>query len=158
ANVVPNNDPASSHPDGPFRASLDQQASYMIEAPVLALAAGVSRFEVYKMRDTGGEGQGELYGLVRDDGSLRPAYTAYSFATHTFSGVSDVVYSWTGSAVPPTAQQVSALLNSDNGRTQFPWPGAVNQVTMRRGNDKITVVWDASSQPATATVPVSGGT
>jgi len=30
ANVVPNNDPASSHPAGPFRASLDQQASYMI--------------------------------------------------------------------------------------------------------------------------------
>ncbi|MGI8912711.1 MAG: hypothetical protein ACR2JY_02790 [Chloroflexota bacterium] len=158
ANVVPNNDPASSHQDGPFRASLDQQAGYMIEAPALALAAGVTRFEIYKMRDTGGEGQGELYGLVRDDGSLRPAYTAYSFATHTFSGVSNVVYSWTGSAVPPTADQVNALLTSDTGRTQFPWPAAVNEVTMRRGNDKITVVWDAAPQAATATLPVAGGT
>jgi len=158
ANVVPNNDPASSHPAGPFRASLDQQASYMIEAPALALAAGVARFEVYKMRDTGGEGQGELYGLVRDDGTLRPAYTAYTFATHTFSGVSDVVYSWTGSAVPPTAAQVAALVSSDSGRTQFPWPGAVNEVTMRRGNDKITVVWNGSPQPATATLPATGGT
>lgn len=158
SNVVPNNDPASSQPAGPFRASLDQQASYMIEAPALALAAGVARFSVYKMRDTGGEGGGALYGLVRDNNSVRPAYTAYSFATHTFSGVSNVVYSWSGSATPPTPAQVTALLNSDTGRTQWPWPGAVNQVTMRRGNDKITVVWDASPQPATATIPVTGGT
>lgn len=158
ANVVPNNDPASPSPAGPFRASLDQQASYMIEATALAVAAGVDRFEVYKMRDTGGEGAGELYGLERDNGTLRPAYTAYSFATHTFSGVSDAVYSWSGSAVPPTADQITALLNSDAGRYQFPWPGAINQVTMRRGDDRITVVWNGSPNPATASIPVAGGT
>jgi hypothetical protein len=53
ANVVPNNDPASSHPQGPFRATLDQQASYMIEAPALALAAGIDRSSVYKMNRYG---------------------------------------------------------------------------------------------------------
>lgn len=158
SNVVPNNDPASAHPDGPFRATLDQQAGYMIEATALAIAAGVDRFEIYKMRDTGGEGTGELYGLVRDDGSTRPAYTAYSFATHTFSGVSNAVYSWNGSAGPPTADQITALLASDNGRFQFPWPGAVNQVVMRRGDDRLTVAWNGSPQPATATIPVTGGT
>ncbi|MCL4545867.1 MAG: hypothetical protein M1118_14975 [Chloroflexi bacterium] len=157
ANVVPNNDPASSQPQGPFRATLDQQASYMIEAPALALAAGVDRFSVYKMTDTSGEPGGALYGLERDNGSLRPAYYAYAFATHTFAGVDGATYSWSGSAMPPSAEQVQSVLDSDAGRTQFVWPGTVNKVTMRRGADRIIVLWNASPNPVTASVAVFSG-
>lgn len=155
-NVVPNDDPVSPQPNGPFRASMDQQASYMIEASALALAANVQRMSVYKMRDTGGEGSGELYGLVRDDGSLRPAYVAWQFAVRTFSGTDSAVYTWAGSDNPPTQAQIQALIASNTNRVQWIWPAAINQVVLHKGNLRITVVWNASNAPATASVQATG--
>ena len=74
-----------------------------------------------------------------------------------FSGVTAATYSWSESAYPPSVAQVQALLASDTGRTQFVWPAAVNKVTMRRGGDRIIVLWDASPQRAIARVPVYSG-
>jgi hypothetical protein len=155
-NVVPNDDPVSRSPNGPFRATLDQQASYMIEASALAIAGNTARFSVYKMRDTGGEGVGELYGLVRDDGSLRPAYVAWQFAVSTFHNVDSATYTWSGSANPPTDAQITALLNNNANRFQWLWPGAVNKVVLARGTQRITVVWNGSNQPATASLTPLG--
>lgn len=155
-NVVPNDDPASPQPTGPFRASMDQQASYMIEASALALAGNVAKLSVYKMRDTGGEGSGELYGLVRDDGSPRPAYVAWQFAVRTFGQVDSAVYTWGGSDNPPSQAQVQALIASNTNRVQWVWPAALNQVVLRKGSQRITVVWDASNQAISASIPVTG--
>ncbi len=155
-NVVPNDDPVSPVPNGPFRATMDQQANYMIQASALAIAGNAARISVYKMRDTGGEGAGELYGLIRDDGSVRPAYVSWQFAVRTFQNVQSATYSWSGSSDPPTEAQTQALLNSNIGRVQWIWPGAVNKVVMTRGNQRITVVWNGSPQPVEAAVPVSG--
>ena len=74
-NVVPYDDPASPLPAGSWRASQDQQASYVIEATALALAGGVQRLAMYKMVDGPAEGAGELYGLARNNGTCgRPTW------------------------------------------------------------------------------------
>ncbi|MDP2726880.1 MAG: hypothetical protein Q8P59_05005, partial [Dehalococcoidia bacterium] len=72
ANVVPWNDPAAPMPPGGYRATLDEQASFTIQGLALALAAGVERISIFKMTD-GPLTNGEAYGLVRNDGSTRPA-------------------------------------------------------------------------------------
>jgi hypothetical protein len=160
-NVVPYDDPASPLPATDWRATQDQQASYMIESAALALAAGVARFAVYKMVDGPAEGAGELYGLVRNDRSPRPAYVAYQLANRLFANATTAVYE-TGAAggVPsgdPTADEMAALLNSNLNRYQWIWPGAVNRVVITRGSQQITVVWDAADVPAVAEVPATGG-
>ncbi len=148
ANVIPYDDPLSPLSPIPCRASMDQQASYMIQAFALARAAGVERMSIYKLVDEAPEGQGDLYGLVRNDGSVRPAFTAYRTAVQYLAAPSSAVYTWDGSADPPTDDQVTALLNSNAHLSQWVWPAAVNRVTLERGDQRITVAWNASPNPA----------
>jgi hypothetical protein len=146
----PPHDPLGPLPVGGFRATMDEQASFVIESLALARAAGVERAAVYKMSDTGGEG-GELFGLVRDDGTVRPAYLAYQTAATYFSNVQRATYSWDG------PQTVEGLLRSNEGRFQFVWPAALNRVVMERPGQRVTVLWNASPQPLTARVAASSG-
>jgi hypothetical protein len=150
SNVVPRDDPLGPLPAGGFRATLDEQASFVIESLALARAAAVERASIYKMSDTGGE-SGELYGLVRDDGTVRPAYLAYQTAATYFSNVQRATYSWDG------PQTLEGLLRSNEGRFQFVWPAALNRVVMERPGQRVTVVWNASPQPLTARVTASAG-
>lgn len=84
-NASPRRDPVT--PIGaPFQLSLEQQADFVVQASVLALAAGVDRLAVYKLYDNDFiAGQSEAWGLVRFDGSFRPAFFAYQQAISTFS-------------------------------------------------------------------------
>src|SRR5439155_13235372 len=50
-NVVPWNDPASTVPRGGFRATLDEQAAYVIQAVAMAEAAGSQRAAFYNLID-----------------------------------------------------------------------------------------------------------
>lgn len=154
SNVVPFDDPS-----GPtvqtFHATLDQQASYIIEAFALARAAGVERMSVYKMVDERPEGAGELYGLVRNDGSTRPAFLAYQTAVRYLSQPTSAVYTWDGASEPPTEDQITQLIQSNAQRVQWVWPAAVNRVTLERGPERVSVVWNASPSPATAHVPAA---
>ncbi len=79
-----------SHPlhRGGLRASLEEQANYVIQSVALARAAGVERYSIYKMRDEEPEND-QYYGLVRNDGTPRPAYVAYQVAARELAGVSD---------------------------------------------------------------------
>src|SRR5947209_8214383 len=67
ANVVPYVY-AASDIGTTLHATMDQQASYMIQSFALARAAGVERMSIYKFVDELPEGPGELFGLVRNDG------------------------------------------------------------------------------------------
>lgn len=152
SNVVPYDDPIAPLQPGGFRASMDEQASYVIQSIALARAAGVQRFSIYKLVDDVPE-DGQYFGLVRKDGSVRPAYVAYQVAATYLSGVRSATYTWSGSSDPPTYDQVTALLRSNESRTQWVWPGAVNRVVLERARDRVTVVWNASSRPVTARIP-----
>jgi hypothetical protein len=152
ANVVPADDPIN--PIGPaFHATMDQQASYIIQAFALARAAGAERMSIYKMTDEQPEGAHELYGLVRNDGSIRPAFTAYQTAVKYFSHPTSAVYTWDGASDPPTNDQVTQLLQSNANRTQWIWPAAVNRVELERGPERDIVVWNASPKLVTAQIP-----
>ncbi len=157
SNVVPHDDPLKTLMRGGLRATMDEQASYMIQSVALARAAGVERYAVYKMRDEQPEND-QYYGLVRNDGSARPAYYAYQVAVREMSGARDAVYFWSGSATPPTEDEITALLASTANRAQFVWPGAMNGVRMRRGDDRVTVLWNASAAPLEIGVPSSAPT
>lgn len=152
SNIAPMDDPTG--PNTPaFHATLDQQAAYVIQAFALARAAGADRMSIYKMVDERPEGPGELYGLVRNDGSVRPAFTAFQTAVRYMSAPTSAVYTWEGAADPPTEDQLTQVVQSNAKRTQWAWPAAVNRVTLERGAERVTVVWNASSKLVTGRIP-----
>jgi hypothetical protein len=152
SNVAPDDDPTA--PITPvLHATMDQQAAYVIQAFALARAAGVDRMSIYKLVDERPEGPGELYGLVRNDGSPRPAFTAFQTAVRYLSNPTSAVYTWDGASDPPTDDQVTQLLQSNAHATQWHWPAAVNRVTLERGPERVTVVWNASPKIVTAHLP-----
>jgi len=152
SNIVPDDDPMN--PIGPaLHGSMDEQASYVIQAFALARAAGVERMSIYKMVDERLEGAGELYGLVRNDGSVRPAFQAFQTAVRYMSTPTSAVYTWDGAGDPPSDDQLTRLSQSNTDRTQWIWPAAVNRVTLERGPERVTVVWNASPKLVTAHIP-----
>jgi hypothetical protein len=152
SNIVPDDDPMNPLP-ATFHATMDQQASYVIQAFALARAAGAERMSIYKLTDEAREGGNELYGLLRNDGTPRPAFTAYQTAVKYMSRPTSAVYTWDGANEIPTDDQVTALLQDNAKRTQWIWPGAVNRVTLERGPERDIIVWNASPKLVTATIP-----
>jgi hypothetical protein len=85
-NASPRRDPIGGL-DAPFRVSLQQQSNYIVQASALALAAGVDRLAVYRLFDDNFiPGMTEPWGLVRYDGSRRPAFYAYRQVIERFTG------------------------------------------------------------------------
>jgi len=110
---------------------------------------------IYKFTDEAREGPNELYGLVRNDGSVRPAFTAYQTAVKFMSKPTSAVYTWDGAGEVPTEDQVTALLQNDARRTQWFWPAPVNRVTLERGPERDIIAWNASPRLVTAKIPAA---
>ena len=127
-NVVPTDDPAAMVPRGGYRASLDEQASYVIQALALSRAADVERASIYKMKD-GPIVNGEPYGLVRNDLSIRPAYVAY---------------------------QVAAKYLAEPGVVSHVRRGDVELVSIDSGERRTTVMWATGPRSTVARVPLGG--
>ena len=126
-NVAPWDDPAAPLPRSHFRGTMDEQASFVVEAAAAALAAGVERVEFYKMRDSSVYVSGsEQFGLIRADGSARPAYDALRVVTRYFDG----------------AQRASLRR-----------AGPLVEVTLERPGEQVTVVWNLSPSALDARVP-----
>jgi hypothetical protein len=151
SNAVPGDDPQAPATPGSFRASMEEQASYMIQSYALGIAAGVERQAVYKLLDDKPEA-GQYFGLVRNDGSVRPAFVAYQTAVDYLSNARWASYDWSGSQTPPADGEMDGLLRTSRGRTYWTWPGAVNRVVVERGDRRTTVVWNASTKPQQAYV------
>src|SRR5262249_12576042 len=70
-NAIPYDDTARPLRRGNFYASLDDQASFIVQAFAIDLAIGVQRIEVNRMLDgTDVIAGGEPFGLVRNDGTV----------------------------------------------------------------------------------------
>jgi hypothetical protein len=103
-NASPRRDPAAAV-GAPFQLSLEQQADFIVQASALALAGGVDRVAVYKLYDNDFvPGQTEPWGLVRADGSLRPAFHAYQQVISSFRSARDVRRYSSGEATLVTLQ------------------------------------------------------
>jgi hypothetical protein len=88
--------------------------------------------------------QGQYYGLVRNNGSTRPAYTAFQVVASYFTAVKSAYYTWPGLPGPATERDINGILASVNSRVQFIWPAQVSQVVMERGDRRTTVLWNNS--------------
>jgi Glycosyl hydrolase catalytic core len=126
-NAIPYDDPAWPADKAGFRASLDEQASYMVQAFATFLGLGVDRVSVNRIQD-GPEvdAGGEPFGLLRNDGSTRPAFEAYQVVTRYFAGASDAKF--------------------------FPADAAgATMVVLDKGDERVTVAWTMLPRP----VPLS---
>ena len=109
-----------------YRVSLDEQAAFVLQEFSLAFAAGASRVEFYKLRNSPDHPESiEPYGLLRGDDSRRPAFAAFQVATTYLADFRSA-----------TREQ----------------SGAVNLVTFDRGDATTTVVWTTGSTRVQATV------
>ncbi|HXV44700.1 MAG TPA: carboxypeptidase regulatory-like domain-containing protein, partial [Anaerolineae bacterium] len=95
--------PATAHnldPDTPFRATMMEQAAYILQNSALAFYHGVERYYHFQLHDDCGDGLSSAYGLRQNfsphvcnpaEGKPRPAYAAYQLAAAQFR---DVVPLW----------------------------------------------------------------
>ncbi|MCI0393347.1 MAG: hypothetical protein L0322_00230 [Chloroflexi bacterium] len=88
-NAPPINDPAWPVPNWTLSVTLDEQAAFIPQALAAGLAAGAERIAVYKLKDTPDDvaANPEPFGLVRMDGSRRPAFTTYRVAVQYLAGM-----------------------------------------------------------------------
>lgn len=89
-NAPPSDDPTWPVAEPLIHVSQEEQAAYIPQMLTLALAAGVERVGLFKMRDAprGQTADPEPFGLVRLDGSPRPGYFTFRVATQMLAGMS----------------------------------------------------------------------
>ncbi|MBN1966536.1 MAG: hypothetical protein JW910_17930 [Anaerolineae bacterium] len=77
-NASPTLDPYTMSPGTMYPVTLREQANYIVQASALSLASGVERLAIYRLYDNHFlRGVSESWGLVRADGTRRPAFDAY---------------------------------------------------------------------------------
>ncbi len=91
-NAIPYDDPGNETGPSFFRATLSEQANFVIRALAMALAGGVERISLYKMVD-GAVTERTPWGLMRNDGSVRPAYVAYQVAASHLANAGPITIS-----------------------------------------------------------------
>jgi hypothetical protein len=118
-NAPPSEDPEEPPWSAPrFRVSLEEQAAFVLQQFAVAFAAGAGRVEFYKLQNSAGHPESiEPFGLLRADGTRRPAFTAFQVAT-TYLG------------------------NFRTARRED--QGDVTAVTFDRGDGTTTVLWTGS--------------
>ncbi len=86
-NAPPLNDASWPVDNWTLSVLLDEQAAFMPQVLASALAAGAERIAIYKLKDTEDDRQAnpEPFGLLRLDGSPRPAFTTYQVAVQYLS-------------------------------------------------------------------------
>ena len=127
-NAAPSLDPQMPAPGGQFSITLEEQAAYIIQAFAMSIAGGAGRISVFKMIDTPTDlaANPEPFGLVRANGSRRPAFNTYRIATNYMAGF----------------QSGQLEQRSD-----------VSIVTIPRSSGTTTVLWTRTPSAATIQVP-----
>lgn len=125
-NASPDSDPEWPLVRPRWRVSLEEQASFLLQSFALGLSAGVERIAVYKLKDVGLPPGGEPFGLIRPDGSRRPAFEAYKLITRHYAG-------------------------TIGGREER--HALYQVVTLNRGDATTRVLWARQDSDVTVTVP-----
>jgi len=135
-NAPPSNDPLNPWVAPLFVTRLDQQADFIVQATALGLAAGAERISIYKLLDFPAYPEGfPAYGLIRADGTQRPAYAALKTVTTYFRDVRSARLWRTNSAEIVTLDRGSVT-------TRIAWArrGLTTTVTLPAVNTTATVV------------------
>ncbi len=86
-NASPNLDPQWPVTRPNWQITLDQQGAFLAQAAALGLAAGADHIGVYKFYDWALPPGAESFGLIRADGSRRPAFDTWAMVIKQMSGV-----------------------------------------------------------------------
>jgi hypothetical protein len=122
------------------RITTSEQAAYLIQAIALARAAGYQRIGWYTMLDhDASSGIVDRWGLLRADGSPRPAYSAFA-AANQFLSRSDV----------------SVRLAPYGTATADGWPLTRIVLDDPLQHTRVQVLWRTSDGPSTVDVQASG--
>ena len=148
---VPGWDPAQRN-DG-FRITLEEQASFVIQAYALGIAAGYEALFWQAMQDDRPPVPDELWGLVRysddgmnaDPGRLRPAFTAYQVAARFLSSAERVELLTIDRPDPAGYRRYAP---------RYQW--WIHQVVFQRPTSRTTVLWNGAAAPARVSVPRAG--
>jgi hypothetical protein len=81
-NASPTLDPRGGQPEPVFGITPDMQADFVVQAAALGVAAGADAVGIYRLADDPAEPQ--PWGLIRIDGSRRPAFGAYRTVVDLF--------------------------------------------------------------------------
>ena len=158
-NAAPSTDPSWPVPDPTFSITLDEQAHFIIQSMAMALAAGANRVAIYKMADVPADraANPEPFGLVRQDGSRRPAFSAFQVGSSYLAGFTEAslterteLYTivtvkrgesgWTTVAWTrqPAPQKISVPAHA-NKATLIDWNGRKQTITARDGKYEIEI-------------------
>jgi len=149
-NCMPWDDPLTPKPDDAQRCTLNEQAAFVVQAYAIGLAAPWARVLWYQLTDAGVWQAQEAWGLVRDDGSERPALLALRTAATYFSHADRVTFS----PLPRQGRPWADPWPDDPGSYYPDWQ--VYQVVVDRGPERILVLWNADGQPLRVRVPKQG--
>jgi hypothetical protein len=107
------------HPKSDNWLSIDEEAAYVLQSYANALAAGVERYFFFRAHDAD---MGEPHGLMRNDKSLRPAYSAYQVAAEYLKGENQVT------RVPKDGATRVSLWGTPRGKVSVLWNRTPNPV------------------------------
>lgn len=126
-NASPNLDPQWPVERPNWQITLDQQAAYLLQAAALGLAAGADHIGVYKFYDWTLQPGEESFGLLRADGSRRPAFATWQMVTRRLNGITAAALARTERA------SVVRLTHSDGRETWVAWARGAEPAQIRIG-------------------------
>jgi hypothetical protein len=116
-----------------FRGTPEEQANFIIQAYAEAIAVGLQKLFIFQLYDDG-VGPNEYYGLIRNNGSPRPAYQAYAVAAGYLAN----------------ATRATRLIES---------AGRVERIVVEMpSRTRVTVLWNRTPTPLTHPVPATNPT
>ncbi|MBC7249427.1 MAG: hypothetical protein H5T62_04015 [Anaerolineae bacterium] len=131
-------DPALPGRSKLWAGTMEEQAAYVIQAIANAFAARVERLVYFRLHDAD---MYEVYGLVRNDKSLRPAYTAYQVAARYLNSPRWVSRTVWGDRVRVTLWgtpqgKISVLWNQGGTPTEYTFTAIMPSATLldKQGN------------------------
>ncbi|MBV9582634.1 MAG: hypothetical protein JO057_28960 [Chloroflexi bacterium] len=138
---------ADVHARNPIQTTQAQQAAYATQAFALAAAVGYGRIGFYQMVDDNPCIQSAVWGITRDNGSVRPVATTLRTAVHAFSGFLQAQFAplvrspatWSAWPLDPT----SYTPNWQIYEVAFDMPNRT----------RVTVLWNGDGAPLSARVP-----
>jgi hypothetical protein len=141
---------ACPHADAAIQTSMDQQASYAVQAFAMAAAAGYQRFEFFQMVDQNPCSEPAVWGVTRDDGSRRPVGDALRTAVTQFAGYTAVHF------VPLVRETQDWAPWPDDPTSLMPnWQ--VYQVAFDKpGNQRVTAIWNGDGAPQRVRIRKAG--
>jgi hypothetical protein len=150
-NAMPTDDSsipcADFHARGAIQTTQAQQAAYAVQAFALAAAVGYERIGFYQMVDDNPCNQSAVWGIARDDGSLRPVATSLRVAVRAFSGYLDAHFA------PLVRRRSGWSAWPDNPNSLTPNWQVYEVVFDLPNQERVTVLWNGDGTPLQVRVP-----